>query len=165
MPRGGKREGAGRKAGSKNRPTFELSPCEATGAQPMSAAERSRGQKRLVAAMVADGQTVEAIAAYMRMTPERLRALFPHELENGAIITRAEVLSGLTTEAEAGSVAALKALEELTSESKRSPKLGKKAAQRQTAEEACGRADNPFRPMPPPPQVPKIIVNNDKSTR
>ncbi len=108
--RGGKRQGAGRKRGSSNRPKLQLEVEANTAGEKLTATDRVRILKRQVALCVADGMTAETIAAVMKLPIEKLRAVFAHELEHGREIVRADELLRLDAASQGGKVAASKAI-------------------------------------------------------
>ncbi len=107
---GGRRDGAGRKRGSLNKPKLQLaSGADATQKAP-TAAQRTRALKRQVALCVADGMDEISIGAVLGLDVAKLRVLFAHELAHGSAIVRAEMLARLAEAGDAGNVAAQKAL-------------------------------------------------------
>ncbi len=108
MPRGGKRENAGRKPGSRTRPKFALTaaaPADTAAAKP-TPAQKMAIMRRQVALCIADGMNADKIAAIMGLPLAKLRAVFAHELEHGREIIRAEELLRLDSASADGKVSA-----------------------------------------------------------
>jgi hypothetical protein len=123
----------GRPKGSRNKPKLQLEK-QATANDPKpSPAERDRALRELVCALVAQGHSEQGIAVALRIDTEKLRALFPIELEHGATIHAAAVTAMLQAEARGGNVSAMRKLEDMAGVPPTStplpgaaPRLGKK---------------------------------------
>lgn len=101
MARGGRREGAGRPKGSRNRGPKPTKP---------PAPRHDDERRQAVALCSAAGMPRQAIAAACGISEVELIADFAHELEHGADIVRAQQLVALSTAAAGGNAAAAKAL-------------------------------------------------------
>lgn len=101
MARGGRRPGAGRPLGSRNKPR-RVSPKLANSAD---AALRQR-----VAECVAAGMDASDIAIALDVTEIELRARCERELTSGKTIIRAQLLAGLSEAAAKGNAGAAKVL-------------------------------------------------------
>ncbi len=110
MAHGGKRKGAGRPKGSKNKPRLQLQVEGGSATSGKSPAQRMREIRQRVALLVSDGMPVAKISAVMGYPEQKLRALFDHELAHGKEIVRAQMLASLAEAGESGNVAAAKAL-------------------------------------------------------
>ncbi len=108
--RGGKRNGAGRPKGSRNKPRLQLEVEDPPKVPGRSQSQRMRELKQMVALLVSDGMAPSAIAAVMGFSEEKLRAVFAHELRHGKQIVRAQALAQLAAAGDGGNVAAAKAL-------------------------------------------------------
>jgi len=103
MGHGGKRAGAGRRKGSKNRRIFALTAQTAAAESKQTAAQRQAALRRQIALFTANNMTPEEIAAVLGFDEERLKAVFTRELTFGHAITKASLLTRLD---DAGNVAA-----------------------------------------------------------
>ena len=110
MQHGGKRTGAGRPKGSKNKPALQLQVEEVQRPVGKSQAQRMRALKQQVALLVSDGMPPGEIAAVLGFSEEKLKAVFQHELTHGKQIIRAQALAQLAAAGEGGNVAASKAI-------------------------------------------------------
>jgi len=95
MTSGGKRPGAGRPAGSKNK---------------VVETPRSPALRKMVALCAGSGMDTASISAALNVPEDELRADFAVELEFGGAIVQAEVLARLAIAARSGSAAAAKTL-------------------------------------------------------
>lgn len=158
--RGGKRTGAGRKTGSKNRPRFQLAIADEVAPKKPTPAARMIEQRRQVALLVADDMDEAVIAAVMVLTVDRLKAIFGHELRHGHAIVRAEVLARLNAAGAGGSVSADRALEAITAAAGSKSKLGKKDLANKIAARASISGNKFSTPAPP-----KILSAGERSQR
>jgi hypothetical protein len=117
MTHGGRRSGAGRKSGSRNRPQFQLEAADDSPEAKPTPAQRHKLLARQVCLCVADNMPVDKIAVVMGMPVDRLQALFPRELAHGREICRAEELMRLDQQAADGKVAASKIIMDVATES------------------------------------------------
>lgn len=112
MPRGGRRAGAGRKAGGKNRPRLLLSQQEVAPANgKVTASVKMKLLRRDIATLVHGGMSTAEISASTKIPLDELEGCFAHELKNGSAIIRAEALLGLKVKADGGAITALRAVE------------------------------------------------------
>ena len=157
MARGGKRPGAGRKAGSKNRPKLELTAEEIARPNVRTPAARMRKQRDLVASLVAQDMPREAIAVNMGISVERLEALFATELEYGHAIVKAKLTAALLPGVDDGRVAAIRALDAMVGATPATPRQSRAGKKQQAVDGARARvaAGGIFAPMAPPSGVGK----------
>ena len=101
MARVGKRPGAGRPLGSRNKPKRAIAPI-APGPDALLSEQ--------VALLVATGMSPADIAAALNMPELELRARCPRELEHGALIAKAQQITALANAAAKGNAGAGKAL-------------------------------------------------------
>lgn len=101
MARGGKRPGAGRPPGSRNKPRRAVAPIT-PGPDGLLAEQ--------VALLVATGMSSGDIAAALNLPELELRARFSRELEHGVLIARAQQIGALANAAAKGNAGAGKAL-------------------------------------------------------
>jgi hypothetical protein len=113
MPRGGRRVGAGRRFGSKNRPKLILSEQLMPSSAPPSAKARTDQLRRQICLLVADGAAEDQIAGVVGIGLEKLRACFSRELRFGHTIIRAEILGRIAAAGIGGNVAADRALAQI----------------------------------------------------
>jgi hypothetical protein len=125
MPRGGARPGSGPKKGSKYRRRLRLEAESAASGKKSTAAQRMAELRRRVALGVADGLEPKAIAAVLGYSVEKLRAVFPHELEHGRAIVRLEELTRLDAASSDGKVSASRIIFENAGGSSAGKKTGK----------------------------------------
>lgn len=104
--RGGKRTGAGRPPGAKDK-----APRAPKGSKaPVPAVRADADARRRVALCASIKMPPADIAACLGITSEQLASDFSHELENGAAIVRAQLLADLSVAAGAGNASAAKML-------------------------------------------------------
>lgn len=129
----------GRPKGAK-----DLKPRKRRGApSPVAAGEQTAASRGEVAALVALGHDAATIARTVGMTVEEVRARFAAELADAeGLVARAENDSRLLKAAEAGNVAAIKA-------------LGEKLQIADADRRARGDAEQGELPMAPPPALGK----------
>ncbi len=107
MAAGGKRPGAGRPLGSKNRPQ-PVDPMSAVGG--VSVNPRAPALRQMVVLLSGAGMAAASIAAVLEVGEEELREDFARELEHGGAILQAELLARLVMAAKRGSSPAARAL-------------------------------------------------------
>jgi hypothetical protein len=150
----------GRTKGSRNKPKLHLIAEEVSGARKPTAADRDRALRELVCALVAQGHSPEGIAVSLKIELDKLKALYPVELEHGATIHAAAVTAMLQAEARDGNVSAMRKLDDMAIAPCGQPspttaqRLGKKAAMLAAAEAVAARGSI-YSPSPPPRYVEK----------
>ncbi len=107
---GGKRKGAGRKPGSRNK--FRLQPKDASAATPTKATMFDL--RRRVARLVADGMSEDDVAILMSLSVDKLRSMFEFELRYGRLLLRDRMLERLENASDSGKVPAIQALAALS---------------------------------------------------